>query len=400
MVLIDFLIVLIRNLRKILAFSFGLGAVLFLLATVLPKSYKAKSIAVIAVGSDQGFGGIASMVSDLPIPSFLKGGLGGGGSEIDLIKTILESDDLKYGLVYHFKYDSILGGRSWKTKPKPRELILKAFAKKLKTEISDEEAITVTMEDRSPQRAADVANYAITVADSILNHLTIENAKKRVVFFEEQIQAQRGRLNAAEDAIRSYQETNKVVLPQEQGEATMEATIELDTKVLGAEVNLGLLRQKFQENHPQIIQASEYLSQLKRKRNEMVNNKPDNVLFPLGNLPRAMVEYGRLMRDYKIQQAVFQTLLPELETAKLQQFKNIPSLQFIQKSQAPQRRSSPPRFVWTMLGLGFGFCVAAFWMCLAKYRAYLLENDKGLSASIEGLFSAMWSIIPFRNRPQ
>jgi len=395
MVLIDFIIVLLRNLRKILAFSFGLGAVLFLLATVLPKSYKAKSIAVIAVGSDQGFGGIASMVSDLPVPSFLKGGLGGSGKEIDLIKTIIESDDLKYTLIHHFKYDSIYSGRSWKKKSKPRELILKAFSSYFTTEISNENAIKITMTDRSPQRAADVANYAISVTDSILNHLAIDNAKKRVEFFEEQIQSQRARMNIAEDAIRQYQERNKVALPQEQGEATMEASIDLDAKVMGAEVNLGLLRQKFQEDHPQIIVAKEYLTQLKRKRNEMVRSNPDNIFMPLERLPRTIVEYGRLMRDYKIQAAVFQTLLPELESAKLEQYKNIPSLQFVQRAHAAQRRSSPPRFVWTMLGLGFGFCTYVLWLCFQSYRNFLLKNDTQKANLLTEVITALKSAFCF-----
>ncbi len=391
MVLISFFIVVFNNLKKILAISLGVGIFMFLLATILPKSYTANSVGIISVGANKSsMSGISSMLSGFSIPGFLKNSLGSSGEQTDLVQTILESNTIRYNIIYHFKYDSIFSNGK---KIKPKELLVKEFNKYFKAEIDDQNAIHVQMEDESPVRAADVANYAITFTDSMMNELSVKNAKKRLEFFDAQIQKQKVRLNVAEDAIRKFQEINKVALPKEQATATMEATMSIDVKILAAEVNIGILKQKYTENHPRVIEAKEMLLQLKKKRQQMVNNSPDNVLFPLANLPQIMVEFIRLKRDYMLQLGIYKTLLPELETAKMEQLRDIPSLQFVEKATPPERRSSPPRFIWTVLGFAFAFCTSIFVFCFNEYRSYLKQNEPQKASEIDELFNSMLSVF-------
>ena len=303
--IIDFLIIVAKNLRKILFISFCSGALLFLLATILPEEYKAKSIAVVSVGSNKGTSGLSSLLSDMPVPSFLKGNFGSSAEQVDLIKTIIESDNFKYNIIYHFKYDSIYSGK-YSKKKKPKELLLKIFNNSFKTEIDDQNAINISIQDESAKRAANVVNYAVEIADSIVNRLSMEMAQKRAEFYESQIQLQKAKLNIAEEAIREYQEQHKVALPQEQAEATIEASMDIDSKIVTTEIGLSQLRQKFSDKFHMSFSDKDILSEYQKDeipediKNSRCYRQEDKVMYSKTGGPDIMHDAGKAPGKHRL----------------------------------------------------------------------------------------------------
>jgi uncharacterized protein involved in exopolysaccharide biosynthesis len=108
-------------------------------------------------------------------------------------------------------------------------------------------------------------------------------------------------------------------------------------------------------------------------------------------MPRTMVAFGRLMRDFKIQQAVYQTLLPELESAKLEQYKNIPSLQFVEKAMPAQRRSYPPRFIWTLVGFFITMITSMIGICLKHYVLIIQEKNPAQARLLFDVLKSIYS---------
>jgi hypothetical protein len=82
-------------------------------------------------------------------------------------------------------------------------------------------------------------------------------------------------------------------------------------------------------------------------------------LYPsIRKLPLLGVQYADLLRNSKVQEAVFEALTQQYEIAKVTEAKELPSVKILDPPNIPERKSSPPRrviaIVGTLLALGGG----------------------------------------------
>src|SRR6185312_13231615 len=93
--------------------------------------------------------------------------------------------------------------------------------------------------------------------------------------------------------------------------------------------------------------------------------------FPsIRKLPLVGVKWANLYRETKIQETVYELLTQEYELAKIQEAKEIPSVNVLDPPMVPERKSFPPRTVITIAGTLLAFTLGCvFVIGSAAWRA-------------------------------
>ncbi len=64
---------------------------------------------------------------------------------------------------------------------------------------------------------------------------------------------------------------------------------------------------------------------------------------PLSRLPEVSLEYARLLRNVKVQEAVYELLTQQYEQAKIMEVKDTPTVEILDKASPPEKKSYPKR---------------------------------------------------------
>ncbi|GAJ22508.1 unnamed protein product, partial [marine sediment metagenome] len=65
--------------------------------------------------------------------------------------------------------------------------------------------------------------------------------------------------------------------------------------------------------------------------------------IPFAKLPELSLEYVRLLRDAKVQEAIYELLTQQYEQAKIMEVKDTPTVQILDRASPPEKKTSPKR---------------------------------------------------------
>jgi len=268
-----------------------------IISLLLPKWYKAT--ASILPPKDQGlFGslGVAgSMLKGLSSTQKI-GSLGQKTGTYNYL-AILKSRSAMEAVIH--KFDLMT---EYAVSDSSMEKALAGLTDNVNFEVEDDDNITVEVSDRDPIRAADIANYFVEELNSISNRLGTQEARSNREFIEKRLGQSKDELHRTEEALKTYQEKNGVLVLPEQNSPGISAIADLYGMKAKKEIELAILKRTVTGENSAIQQLEIELSELNRK---------------LGTLPETGLESFRLYRDAAIQQKVVEFLIPMYEQRKL-----------------------------------------------------------------------------------
>ncbi|MCH8305569.1 MAG: hypothetical protein IIB94_10635 [Candidatus Marinimicrobia bacterium] len=106
------------------------------------------------------------------------------------------------------------------------------------------------------------------------------------------------------------------------------------------------------------------------------------------NSPQLQLEQGRLVREVRIQEEVFITLKKELETVKIEEVKNLPSVRVLDEAIAPYTKTGPLRRKAMLIAMVVAFALGIGMTYLWEFTEKA-SSDSGISNSIKKL----WNIL-------
>jgi len=128
------------------------------------------------------------------------------------------------------------------------------------------------------------------------------------------------------------------------------------------------------------ISLSEIVREEARKRNiEMSRENLQNLgnslrkefgagfSVPFARLPKISLEYARLLRNLKVQEAIYELLTQQYEQAKIMEAKDTPTVQILDKASPPERKSFPKRGIIIILVFITSFALNFLGICVVLY---------------------------------
>jgi uncharacterized protein involved in exopolysaccharide biosynthesis len=188
--------------------------------------------------------------------------------------------------------------------------------------------------------------------DRVNQETNISQAKNARIFIEERLAQTKKDLTQAEESLRKFQEENKAVSLDEQMRASIEGAADLKAQMVAAEIELNVLRKTMFPSHPQIQGLKSRINEIKKQLdiwefgNQKEESEEEKILdVPFSQVPTLSMKFARLVREVKIQSAVFELLTNQYEQYKIQETRDTPTIQVLDKAIPPERRSKPKRAV-------------------------------------------------------
>ena len=229
--------------------------------------------------------------------------------------------------------------------------------------------IHLSVQDRDPNRAAEIANGWIEEFKKLSGNLAITEAAQRRLFFEDQLKQTKEDLGHAEEALKKTQQTTGLIQLDSQARALIETAAGLRAQITAKQVQITSLQTFATDQNAQLVQAQHELEALRSALAKLGGSDADiqgGLLVPKGKVPEAGLEYLRRLRDVKYYETIFEILSRQFEVAKLDEARQGAVIQVVDSAVPPDARSFPNRelivigatFVGFVMGLLFAIARA------------------------------------------
>jgi capsule polysaccharide export protein KpsE/RkpR len=325
-----------------------------------PESQSGSGLAMLAAvvgGKGAGGPGLASLAGDLL-------GMKNSGA---LLADILHSRTVADHIIDRFDLRKVYWDKYW-------EDARKELGRR--TDISEDHksgVITVTVWDRDPHRAEQIAQAYVQELDRLVAQVSTSAARREREFIEQRLVTVRQDLNDAERQFSDFSSKNTVLDVKEQTKAMVESAALLQAQLIAAESEVQGLEQIYTGNNVRVRTLQARVRELKNQLQKLggtdaslePNAAQTNDIYPsIRKLPLLSVEWVNLYRRTKIQEAVFELLTQEYEMARIQEAKETAVIRVIDQANAPEKKSFPPRsllvVLFTLLSLAAG--IAWIWV--------------------------------------
>jgi uncharacterized protein involved in exopolysaccharide biosynthesis len=294
----------------------------------------------------------------------IAGDLLGVRSTSDLFSGILTSRTTEDALIQKFDLKRVYRERRM-------EDARKALEEHTSIEVDRKtQMITIGVTDRSPQRAAAMAQTYVDELNVLVAQLSTSAARRERIFLEGRLQGVNQDLETAEKSFSQFASKNTAIDVPEQGKAMVDAAAVLQGQLIAAESELEGLKQIYTDNNVRVRSITARVRELQQQLGRLAgqgegtsSKQGAESLYPsIRKLPLLGVTYADLYRQTKVQEAVYATLTQEYELAKVQEAKEIPTVKVLDPANVPEKKTFPPRLLLIVLGTMLSMFFGVSWI--------------------------------------
>lgn len=340
----EILNILLFNIKTLIKFSLLVTIIIFLfLFFIYPISYKATA-SILPPEKTPSVNGLNSLLSGQEFSSFLSGGLSNVNSQ--LYAEILRSRSAslyvvkKLGLNNYFNEEN-----DYKAAEKLNDNLYIDITKegviKINVEIKTN-FVPFIFDDLAQKKilAAKISNMYIEALDKINREKLSSKAKKSRIYIESQLDSTKIKMESVENALMEFQKKNKTISLSDQLKASIESASNLRTEMVKSEMELGLLSPDYNSDDKTLVTLRKKLGQLREQYSKLeLGNDDYSIAFK--NVPELSRRLAQLLRDVKIQNEVYLILQQQYYQEKIQENKDVPTVDVLDEAIPPLRASGP-----------------------------------------------------------
>ena len=252
-----------------------------------------------------------------------------------------------------------------------------------RTEIREGEdgVISIAVNDRAPQRAADLANGYLEELETLTKTLAVTKAAERTRFLEHEVKIAGEELTIAEQALKQTQEKTGLVLLDPQTTAMIQATAAMHAQISAQEIRVQSMRSFATPENPALVRAEQQLTALQGQEAKLESGGGERSMLdvPLESVPTSSLEFSRRLREVKYRETLFELLGKEYEAARIDEAQFALSVQPVVKpldrAVRPERTSAPHRFLIVLSATLLSLPLAAFALFLRKKLGRVREDE-------------------------
>jgi tyrosine-protein kinase Etk/Wzc len=232
--------------------------------------------------------------------------------------------------------------------------------------------ISISVIDSDRKRAAGIANAYAEQLRVLSKTISVTEASRRRLFFEQQLSSQREALIGAEVTLEQVQLNKGLVHLDAQANAIIGSIAVLRGQVAAKEVGLQALRSYSTEHNPDVQLAERELATMQGEVAQMEQRSQSTGYSEVGlkDIPNSGLDYIRAERDLQYQQSFFDLLQRQYEAARLDEAKEAAVIQVVAPAIEPERKSSPKRALIVLLSTVAGFYLVSIfvWLRMGFYE--------------------------------
>lgn len=362
-------------------FAFSLRNSFTSIARLMPPEKEASSspLAMMAAVSGGGSGGSSSGSNLGDVASDLLG----SKSEGALVVEMLHGRTVADALIERFDLRKVYGVK-YLTDARVRLASHTEIAEDKKSGI-----VVVKVQDHDPRRAAQMTEAYVEAVNDLLAAVSTSSARRERIFIEARLKTVKQSLDTAEQQFSDYASKNTAIDIPEQGKAMFEAEAILHGQLIAAETELQGLSQIYTDSNVRVRSVRARVAELRKQLEKMggddasltsdpkslSGDRGSNEMPSIRRLPLLGVQWANLYREAKIEETVYELLTGQYELAKIQEAKEVPSVQVFDAGEVPEKKSGPPRLLIMTIGAIFSFGMVVTWILGSALWQKVDEDD-------------------------
>jgi tyrosine-protein kinase Etk/Wzc len=361
--LLDLIIVVAKHKKIILGLPLAAAVIAALFSLLLPNIYTATA-KILPPQQTQSTSAVLSQLSSLT--GLATGSASGIKNPNDLYIGMLKSRTVADNLIKRFDLNTLY-------EQKYQSNTRKQLAKITALNSGKDGIITIEVEDKNPQHAADLANAYVEELYKLTTVLVVTEASQRRLFFERQLQQAKDNLAKSEVTTRQALEKGGLLQVEGQGRAMVESSARLRGLITVKEVEISAMRNFAAERNPDLLRAQQELDAMKRELAK-IEGTFDGKLEGSQKTGAQGIENLSLLRDMKYNETVYELLVKQYEIAKIDEAKDSALIQVMDKAIEPDLKSKPKRGVIVILTALAAGLLAVFWVFIKEAGLKMRRN--------------------------
>lgn len=364
---LEFLALLLQHKIFLSITTFVIACIAFAITLTFPNWYDATINFVPPSNNQSGISGmlgnVSSALKDIGLSK-----VGGKSGESYSYIVILQSRSFLDSLIARFDL-----AKDYNIPDSMRDEVRSMLKSNMEVNYMPDGNYTMTFSSTSPSKAAEMANTALTIANSISHNLQQQEASANRMYMEQRLQNTEEVLNKISDSLQRFSKKNLVFSPVDQAKALTTALAELKASVIKQEIVVQTYKNSYGEDDPATKLQQKTLEDIRSQVFKAENEPGLGGNFSMRDAMDVGIPYLRLYTEFEAMSKVKGFLMPMLEQARLDEFKQTPIMYVLDKAIAPNKKSKPKRSL-IVGGAAIGAFLLSSLFVLLRFRLQSLKS--------------------------
>jgi len=348
----------IRNRKFIIIFVAVVSVAAVIYSLVTPQIWR--STATFYVIGDQ----TSSLPFNIEGLSGLTAGLMGTTNSQNAISAVIAMNSRQFSekVIRHFNlidYYKI----TTKDSLKAMDSALKMLHTKTMKIGSDPETglVTVSADTKDKKLSRDIVNYYLQQLDIYNREEKITRGKMNREFLEARVNETRAEIDSLLLALKDFQQRHNTVDIEAQTSSLIKSYSDIIATKMSTDIELELARKNYAENSPIVLELKDRSEALAKQIRQLEAGKEPlkpRYLIDIGSLPDLATQYAQLKMNLEIKTKVYEFLYPQYEAAKLEELKDLPTLDILDTPREAGLRVRPKRAVMCIIAFALAVVVS------------------------------------------
>jgi len=370
---IDLIYPVFRRRKFLICFCIGIAILTGIISYFSTRIYEATAI-ILPVTDDSG-SSITKGLASTFLEEFGISGLGSSStSSAEVYQAFLKSTELTEGVLQRYDYFSMMG-----VSKNGRNNTIKSFADMVQvTNSKDDPSISVAVQSNDPIFAANLVNSYVKELNKYNLKNSFTSARYLREYLETRMEEADRELDQVQLELREFQEKYSAISISQQAEATLNVLGEMQSKVVGLEVDKAAKEKFYKGSHIQIEQINAQIEAL-QKNIDQLTYSPDSTVpierekgkiefyIPLNSIPGLNFDEKKLLLKVQAKTSVITLLTTQLEQAKLNEAKDMPTITVLEWADTPTMPIKPNIKLNLALSLAVSLFLGIFVILLIEF---------------------------------
>lgn len=337
----DLLLIFARQKKLIIGLTFIVAVAAVIYSLLTPQIWTSRA----TFKPDAASAGISLNIYDpYGIMSSLLGSEPGAAQNALIIlrsRTLNEDVIRKFNLLRYFKIEE---KDSLKAMDNALELLKsKVLAVSLNAENG---LISLSVSTKDKTLSKDMTDYYLDRLDVYNREQKLTKGKRNRQFLESRVASVRSDIDSLAIALRDFQKKNKAIDITSQMSSLIALYSEAVSQKMIVDLELEMAKQNFDAESPvvkNLTHKRKVISDRIRELEKSSGQLKPGYIIEIEKIPDLTLQYSQLMINLEIQKKVFEFIYPQFEAARIEEMRDMPTIEIIDYPRLAGQRSYPRR---------------------------------------------------------
>ena len=206
--------------------------------------------------------------------------------------------------------------------------------------------ISISVETNNRDLSTNIANYYWQKLEKYNIKSRMNKGKQKREFIESRLLEVKAQLDSLTLAIKRFQSTYNTIDLEKQTRSTITLYTDLVSQKIASEIELEYQQNYFDNNSQVVLSLIRKIEIIKEKIANIEFSETDKKVkfsLNLNEIADISLKYAKLLSQLEIYKKIYEFLFPQLESAKIEEVKDLPTIEIIDKAVPSGKRSKPQR---------------------------------------------------------